>query len=472
MGPKGKGARDVSLDGPLSAWRPRQLASEGPRYLALVNALEQDIADGRLSDGDRLPPHRDLARELSLSVGTVSKAYQEAEQRGIVSGHVGQGTFVRRRSAARAEPPPRDEPINLALNVPVEGGETQILSQTFSEVMREADLAPLLRYHPHGGIWQHREIIAASMSDSKLTVNPTQLFLCNGAQHAIDIALRLVAKPGDNILVDTFTYSGFKAIAAASHLNLVPVEMDDEGIKPEALKEAYRTSGARVLYCMPTLQSPTARTMSLARRRRIAEVAEELDLAVIEDDVYGFFFTERPVPIASLAPSRTFYITSYSKCLAPAFRLGTLTVPTDHISQTELLMHASAWFVAPMLSEVVVRLIESGKLEHLLRERRLQALERYRVFLDVFPKAAKLQCPAFYAWLPLPREWSADQFAAAARGRGILVTPRIAFAVNDGDPGATRICLGAPKDVVALSDALQTLREILVRHPVNVVSVA
>ncbi|MET4754724.1 PLP-dependent aminotransferase family protein [Bradyrhizobium sp. RT11b] len=462
----------MTLGGPISGWRPRRLASDGPRYLALVNALEQDIADGRLSDGDRLPPHRDLARELSLSVGTVSKAYQEAEQRGIVSGHVGQGTFVRRRSASQAVPTARHEPVNLALNVPVEGGERQILSAMFTEVVREPNLAPLLRYHPHGGIWKHREIIAASLSDSSFTVRPAQLFLCNGAQHAIDIAVRLTVKPGNSILVDTFTYSGFKAIAAAGHLNLVPVAMDEEGIDPEALKQACRASGARVLYCMPTLQSPTARTMGLPRRRRIAQLAEELDLAIIEDDVYSFFFSERPEPIASLAPSRTFYITSYSKCLAPAFRLGTLSVPADYIAQAELLLHASAWFVAPMLSELVVRLIESRKFEELLRERRLQALERYRVFLDVFPKAAKLQYPAFYGWLPLPQEWSADRFAAAARGRGILVTPRIASAVGEEEPGAIRICLGAPNDLKELSDVLQALRDILSRHPVNVASVA
>ncbi|MGL9623970.1 PLP-dependent aminotransferase family protein, partial [Bradyrhizobium sp. U531] len=436
----------MSLGGTFSGWRPRQLAAEGPRYLALVNALEQDIADGRLSDGDRLPPHRDLARELSLSVGTVSKAYQEAETRGIVSGHVGQGTFVRRRSApSHAEAPAaRQEPVNLALNVPAHGSETRILSALFGEVVRERDLAPLLGYHPHGGLPRHREIIAASLSDNTFSVEPAQLFLCNGAQHAIDIALRLVAKPGDSVLVDAFTYSGFKAIAAASHLNLVSVEMDEEGMDPEALRKASRASSARVLYCMPTLQSPTARTMSLARRRRIAELAEELDLAIIEDDVYGFFFSERPVPIASLVPTRSFYITSYSKCLAPAFRLGTLTVPPAYIAQTELLLHASAWFVAPMLGEAVVRLIESSKLEELLHERRVQAHERYRVFLNVFPNAAKLQFPAFYGWLPLPQEWSADRFTAAARGRGILVTPRIASAVGERDPGAIRICLGAP----------------------------
>ncbi|MFA1621964.1 PLP-dependent aminotransferase family protein [Rhizobium mongolense] len=461
----------MSMDETFLGWRPRQLASEGPRYLALVNALEQDIAEGRLSDGDRLPAHRDLARELGLSVGTVSKAYQEAEQRGIVSGHVGQGTFVRRRTVARNEAA-RHEPVNLGLNVPVEGNETQILSALFGEIVRERDLAPLLRYHPHAGIWKHREIIAASLSDSSFTLEPGRLFLCNGAQHAIDISLRLVAKPGDSILVDALTYSGFKAIAAASHLNLVPVEMDEEGMDPTALKQVGRASGARILYCMPTLQSPTARTMSVARRRRIAELAEELDLSVIEDDVYSFFFPERPVPIASLAPGRTFYVTSYSKCVAPGFRLGTLTVPAAYTGQAELLLHASAWFVAPVISEAAVRLIENGKLDELLRERRRQALERYRVFLEVFPEAPELQFPAFYAWLPLPPKWSADQFAAAARGRGIYVTPPIASAVGDGNPVSVRICLGAPKDLIELSDVLRTLREILGRHPLNVVSVA
>ncbi|WP_081163225.1 PLP-dependent aminotransferase family protein, partial [Ensifer aridi] len=441
----------MSLDDAFSGWRPRQLTSEGPRYLALVNALEQDIADGRLSQGDRLPPHRDLARELSLSVGTVSKAYQEAEQRGMVSSRVGQGTFVRRRIGERSQVTARHEPVNLALNVPVEGDEAQILSSLFGEVTRERDLVPLLRYHPHGGIWQHREIIAASLSDSSFTVDPARLFLCNGAQHAIDIALRLVAKPGDSVLVDAFTYSGFKAIGAASHLTLVPVEMDGEGLDPEALKQLCRQSGARVLYCMPTLQSPTARTMTLARRQRIAELAEELDLAVIEDDVYGFFFNERPVPIASLAPTRTFYITSYSKCIAPGFRLGTLTVPAAYIAQADLLLHASAWYVAPMLSEAVVRLIQNGKFEELLSERRRQAQERYRAFVTTFPDAEKLQSPPFYGWLPLPSEWSADQFTAAARTRGILVTPPIASAVGEDEPGAVRICLGAPKDLKQLS---------------------
>lgn len=456
----------------FTGWRPRQLIAEGPRYIALVNALEQDIAEGRLADGDRLPPHRDLARELNLSVGTVSKAYQEAEQRRIVSGHVGQGTFVRRHTLGRDEAPAAREPVNLALNVPADGHETEILSGLLAEVSRIRNLAPLLDYHPHGGIRRHREIIAASVSGGSFTVDPAQLFLCNGAQHAIDIAVRLVTRPGDAILVDNLTYSGFKAIAAANHFTLVPVAMDGEGIDPDALETACRTSGAKVLYCMPTLQSPTARSMSLARRRRIAELANNLDLTVIEDDVYGCFLPERPVPLAELIPDRSFYITSYSKCVAPGFRLGTLTVPSALTRQTELLLHASSWFVTPMLGEMAVRLIESGKLDELVRERRQQALDRYRVFSNVFPAAERLKFPPFFGWLPLPPEWSAVGIAAAARQHGILVTPPIASIVDDEDPGAIRVCLGAPKDLSELSNALSTLNEIIAHPPMNVFSVA
>ncbi|ACL59870.1 transcriptional regulator, GntR family [Methylobacterium nodulans ORS 2060] len=187
----------------FAGWLPRQLSPSGPRYLALVNALEQDVTEGRLTDGFRLPPHRELAQQLGLSVGTVSKAYQEAEQRGIVSGHVGQGTFVRRPAPGRDEASAAREPVNLALNVPADGREIEILSGLLAEVSQGRELAPLLSYHPHGGIRQHREIIAASVSGGSFIVDPARLFLCNGAQHAIDIALRLVARPGDAVLVDT-----------------------------------------------------------------------------------------------------------------------------------------------------------------------------------------------------------------------------------------------------------------------------
>ncbi|WP_084674097.1 aminotransferase-like domain-containing protein [Methylobacterium sp. WSM2598] len=454
------------------SWLPRELSLEGPRYLALVNALEQDVVENRLVDGSRLPPHRELAAQIGLSVGTVSKAYQEAEQRGIVSSHVGQGTFVRRRAPTVPVGAAAPQAVNMALNVPAHGREADVLSGLLSDVYRRQELAPLLDYHPHSGIGHHREVIARSISDDAFSVDPALLYLCNGAQHALDIAVRLVAQPGDKILVDRLTYSGFKAIAVANSLTLVPVDLDDEGTDPDALEAACRLSGARVYYSMPTLQSPTARTMSLQRRKRIAELAEKLDLLVIEDDVYSFFYPERPLPIAALIPERSFYVTSYSKCVAPGFRLGTLSVPPAFKVRAELFVHASSWFAAPILGDLAVRLLESGRLDELIRERRRQATERYRLFAKFFPYAEKLDNPPFYAWLPLPQEWSASRFTSAARGQGILVTPPTASTVDDDDPGAVRVCLGAPDDLSELSDALSILSEILARPPLSVFSVA
>ncbi|MGL9621636.1 hypothetical protein QRQ56_26930 [Bradyrhizobium sp. U531] len=106
--------------------------------------------------------------------------------------------------------------------MPGHGSETQVLSALFGEVVREPDLALLLGYHPHAGLSQEREIIAASLSDNAFTVAPAQLILCNDAQHAIDVALRFVAKPGDSVLVGAFTYPCFKAIAAPATLIWCP----------------------------------------------------------------------------------------------------------------------------------------------------------------------------------------------------------------------------------------------------------
>src|ERR1700709_1558501 len=103
----------------MTDWVPALASLPGPRYLAFVLALEADLATGRIKPGMRLLPQRDMAQRLGLSVGTISKAYTEAEQRGLISGEVGRGTFVQRRKAEpRTALGTSDATINLALNVP------------------------------------------------------------------------------------------------------------------------------------------------------------------------------------------------------------------------------------------------------------------------------------------------------------------------------------------------------------------
>ena len=112
----------------MTDWVPTLVSIQGPRYLAFVLALEADIASGRVKPGMRLLPQRDRAQRLDLSVGTISKAYAEAEQRGLISGEVGRGTFVQRRRPEARGHGTSETTINLALNVPPYTGEDDVIA--------------------------------------------------------------------------------------------------------------------------------------------------------------------------------------------------------------------------------------------------------------------------------------------------------------------------------------------------------
>src|SRR5262249_18419905 len=126
----------------MTGWLPDLTQHRGPRYRAIADALAADITSGRLATGQRLPTHRDLAYHLHVTVGTVSRAYAEAERRGLIGGEIGRGTFVRARgeSAAPVANLPRDDEIDFALNAVACGAEPEALAHTLAEVARDPAL--------------------------------------------------------------------------------------------------------------------------------------------------------------------------------------------------------------------------------------------------------------------------------------------------------------------------------------------
>src|SRR5437762_14239985 len=145
----------------MTIWRPDLRRRSGPRYAAIAEALAEDAAEGRLRPGVRLPTHRDLAGTLGVTVGTVTRAYAEAARRGLVSGEVGRGTFVRAVAGPALSAPPPDGRalIDLSANLPpagAEGVEAATLSRTLAALARRRDLARLLAYPPEGGLPSHR----------------------------------------------------------------------------------------------------------------------------------------------------------------------------------------------------------------------------------------------------------------------------------------------------------------------------
>src|SRR3977135_3333558 len=160
----------------MTDWVPALASLPGPRYLAFVRALQADSAAGRVKPGMRLLPQRDMAQRLELSVGTISKAYAEAEQRGLISGEVGRGTFVQRRRPESRGLGSSEATINLALNVPPYTGEDDAISSALAEIVADGEMSNLLGYLPHQGMRRHREAMVTWLAPPRGAAAPPHLF--------------------------------------------------------------------------------------------------------------------------------------------------------------------------------------------------------------------------------------------------------------------------------------------------------
>jgi DNA-binding transcriptional MocR family regulator len=455
----------------MTIWSPHLPAGTEPKYQALLDALHRDIENGSLAPGTRLPTQRQLATRLGIAIGTVSRAYAIAERRGIVSGEVGRGTFVRAREPRiqeSAEDGENPELIDLSRGRLVRDPRDPALSLRLEKLSKRDDLNQLVDvYQPAAGMARHRAAGAAWLRRVGLEVDPGRVVITSGAQHGAATVLAAIAGPGDLVLTEEVTYSGITAIAGLLHLHLRGMPMDEHGLKPDAFEAVCRSSSPRALFCMPTLQNPTSRTMPLARRREIAAIAQAHDVAVLEDDVNGFVPADPLPPLAALAPAHTYYITGTSKSLAPGLRIGYVVPPAHRVERVTAAIQATSWFTAPLLAEVVTNWIESGEADAMAGWKRREIAARYALALEILnPWLPAREPVSFHIWVPLPEPWRTETFVAQARSRGVLVNPSEEFTVGrESAPHAIRVCLGATVSRTRLEDGLRRLAGLLGQVP-------
>jgi DNA-binding transcriptional MocR family regulator len=449
-------------------WLPDLSRSSVPRYQAIAEALAADMASGRLAAGSRLPTHRDLAEALGVTVGTVTRAYAEAARRGLVSGEVGRGTFVRRAAgdvAARALEEAPAGLIELATNHPPRTSEVtrEQLARTLRELGQSPDTGRLLDYPPDGGAEGHRAAGARWVEQVGLRVKADQVLLTSGSQHALTTVFTALLRPGDTLLTEALTYPGMKALAALLGLKLQPLPIDAEGLLPEAFEAACRAGAAKALYVVPTLHNPTTSVMPVARRREIARIAEAHGVLVLEDDVHGPLVEPIPPALSSFLPELGFYLAGTAKTLAPGLRIGFLVAPPQRVPRLSASIRATTWMPAPLLAELTARWIDDGTAAATLRAHRAEAEARQTIAARVLDGHELETHPrAFHLWLHLPEPWRSDTFVDEARRRGVAVSPSQAFVVGRGSvPAAVRLCLGAPRDRAQLEVGLGILADIL-----------
>ena len=441
------------------SWTPTLAADETPLYEQLVRALADDVAAGVLEPGARLPPQRDLAFRLGLGVGTVTKAYAEAERRGLLAGHVGRGSFVAQPRGAAAAGDKLDMARNLPPSAPVEAR----LGPTMARLARRADMADRIGYPPPGGFEADRLAGAswlmhiAGWGD----LGPARVICTAGAQQAVAVALAAACRPGDAIIAEAATFGGLKALAEQMDYRLVPAAIDGQGLTPEALDRAATETGARACYVLPT-HNPTTRIMGAGRRREIAEVARARDLVLVEDDLYGGYAMELGLsPLARLAPERVFHATSLSKTLSPGLRAGYLVAPQGGEQQERALsaLHAIALGPPGFGLALATQWIEDGSAAAILDENRAEMAARTALAIEILGPAMERPAAAasLHAWLPLS-EIAAERAAARALRAGVEVTPPGEMILAGTLVSGLRLCLGAARDRAALARGLRVVK--------------
>jgi DNA-binding transcriptional MocR family regulator len=446
-------------------WRPTLEDTPRPLVDRLLAALERDIRSGVLPPGLRLPPQRELAFFLGISLGTVTKAYAEAERRGLTQATVGRGTFVAAPApdaAFRFSPRGQPSGVNLAQNVrPVLSGEAA-LKQALGKLRRK-DLSSMLVYSPSAGEDEHRRAMADWLArTTRLKPDWRDIAVTAGGQQAVALALGALASPGDAILTEAGTYYGLRTLAEHAGYRLKGLQLDDEGLVPEALDRAAGATGARVLYVTPTLHNPTGRTMSQARREDIVRGARARDLWIVEDDVYALYAGANAVtPLAALAPERTLYVSSLSKSLSAGLRVGILLTPGgDHLERVLRALRATAYSAPSLGPAIGAQWIEDGAADALAAEVLAEMQRRVKLALKLFGPAA--EPPSFpaslHVWLPMA-ELDAERAAAHALRAGVEVTPPSAPIVDWHGLSGLRVCLGGVEDYAELERALKAVAE-------------
>jgi DNA-binding transcriptional MocR family regulator len=437
----------------------------GPIYQSIADQIGREIETGHLRPGSRLPTQRSLAKSLGVTLTTVTRAYDEAQRRGLLTGEVGRGTFVR---PATFELEGTDHGVlNLATNALLPLPYSEELADRLAAAIPRSAAARVFAYQPNAGARHNRAAGSAWIAGTGLDAPVDRIVLTCGGQHAILLSLMAVANPGDEILVEEFTYPGITDLAAHLHLRLRTVALDKDGIRPDALDEACRTGKPAALYCMASFQNPTASLMPETRRREIADIAIRHQLTVIEDDVYGFLATGTK-PLSSLLPEpQSFFITSTSKSIAPGIRIGYLLAPSGMIEKLSLAVLRTMVNAPPAMAELATSLITEGVAGRIVEWKRKEIAARQEIAVRVL-QDLKLQThpQSPHLWVHLPAPWQAEEFVTRARHRGIQLTGADCFAVgHETDVQAIRIALGPPPTRAALEDGLTELVRILQRVP-------
>ncbi len=463
-------------------WSPEALTIAKPKYKAVVTMIRNQIALGGLKEGDKLPPVRELAWQLKITPGTVARAYTVLTDSGVLKAEIGRGTFVAEPASQLTqglEEPPLNliemdvvehnqggdvEAVNLFSPHLPNGGQAQLIRHLLGEVAKDPP-SGIMHYPSRRSAKPAREAMLNWLRGSPLgPIDESDIVLCHGGQNGILLVFQTVLRGRRPVIfVEELCYPGFRRAAELVRADIVPIRCDKFGIVPEALADAaIQHPEAQILCTSPEVHSPTCGFTPLERRRALIEVARMADLQIMEDDCYRMGEAEAD-SYRQLAPERGWYVTSLSKSITPALRVGCVIGPRGMSSALHRSAEHGYFGLATPILDLTAALLSHPQLRD-ITERSRAGVEQYVKIavntLGSFDLRWRKDVPFF--WLHLPQGWRASAFCQAAEKVGVQVRAAEEFADRDAlTPHAVRMAVNGGVSLASFEKAMERLRTLL-----------
>jgi 2-aminoadipate transaminase len=464
-----------------------QPESHVPLYIQLRDQLRALVNTGELRLGDRLPASREFAVQLGVHRTTVANAYAELESEGLISGHVGRGTFIcgetepRKIPTALHRPPLNgelrweslfandrgEEALSRLTQAAPRGSISFALARPATEFFSIEDLRncsnavwrseglEVLQYGSPDGYPPLKDALVSMLRGEGYEAADENLLITDGCQQAMDLLCKAFLRPGDTVLIENPTYSGTLAILAGAHVRAVGVPVKTEsgpgmtpGVDVSAIEAVLMQNRVKVIVLTPDFHNPTGTTLPVAERRRLLELAARFQVPIIEDHIYARLRArgERVPSLKHLDRSNlVIQIDSFSKIAFPGLRIGWIVAPANVIDRLRLVKQATNLHTGQLGQAILAEYMRRGHLtRHLECTRkaysaRLAALEH--VLGRQMPLGTKWTRPegGMSVWVELPPGFDANELLIHARERGVVFSPGRYFYLQNPMPNTLRL---------------------------------
>jgi DNA-binding transcriptional MocR family regulator len=467
----------------MTNWLPSLTTGHGPLYIRIADDAERAIKSGTLAQGMKLPPQRDLAYDVGVTIGTISRAYALLRERGLVNGEVGRGTYVQADTADPAAAPrdpvtityggtraitPPPGKLRFDTTAAIDVGQADIVGRLMTEIALEHPSEISSYTRTLSPDWQ--EAGRRWLSSGNWSPEASQILPQMGVHAGINAVIAAVTGTGDRVVCEHLTYSQVSRSAMLMGRQIALVDSDADGILPEDFERVCAREHPKAAFIMSSGQNPTLTSLPLSRRKEIVDIARKYNVWLIEDYLYGGMIADGIPLLAELAPDRTFLLNGLSKSVAAGVRGGWVACP-PHMSQRVRVTQKMVCGGLPfLLAELSARLVLSGAADEIRNQVLSEITAREAIVRELFHGYEFRSHPKLpFVWLKLPEPWLSGTFKQAVLDADILIDDEDEFkpARSSRTFHHVRIGFSEGRDRAISTQGLAAVRRVLDQSPVG-----